>query len=70
MERANISAHSKSIRIEGECGRRPNRSANVSIGSALEDADFAIEALDEAESDLVLRLAVCGDARKLRGEAE
>ena len=33
-----------------------------SIGSTLEDADLVVEALDEAERDLVLWLAVGGDA--------
>src|SRR5271157_5815875 len=32
------------------------------VGSALEDADFIVEAFDEAERDLVFRFAVGGDA--------
>jgi hypothetical protein len=33
-----------------------------SVGSPLDDADFVVESFDEAERDLVLRLAVGGDA--------
>ena len=32
------------------------------VGSSLKDADFIVEAFDEAERDLVLRFAVGGDA--------
>ena len=32
------------------------------VGAALDDADLVVEALDEAERDLVLRVAVGGDA--------
>jgi hypothetical protein len=33
-----------------------------SVGPTLDDADLVVEAFDEAERDLVLRLAVGGDA--------
>src|SRR3989454_12788840 len=33
----------------------------VSVGPALEDADFVVEPLDQAEADLVLRVAVGDD---------
>ena len=32
------------------------------VGSALEDADFIVEAFDKAERDLVFRFAIGGDA--------
>src|SRR6266545_1938112 len=34
----------------------------VAVGAPLEDADLVVEALDQAEADLVLRPAVGGDA--------
>jgi hypothetical protein len=32
------------------------------VGTSLDDTDFVVEPLDEAQRDFVLRFAVCGDA--------
>src|SRR5215467_2436921 len=42
--------------------RRRYSSSRRSVGASLEDADFVVEAFDEAKRDFVFRLAVGGDA--------